>query len=92
MVLHSGPEAAIYAYGSNNFQIHDDVLTIKNDSLSDVSLIGWKDNADLYEIYFQNHYEKIPVGNKEVMDIGANICDSSIYFILYLVIYTNVGG
>lgn len=82
LVLQSGPEAAIYAYGSNNFQIHNDILTIKNDSLSDVSLIGWKDNADLYEIYFQNHYEKIPVNNKEVIDIGANICDSSIYFVL----------
>ena len=45
-------------------------------------MTGWKDNADLYEIYFQNHYEQIPVKNKEVLDIGANICDSSIYFIL----------
>ena len=82
LILKSGPEAAIHAYGSNNFQINNDILKIKTNFLSDVTLIGWKENADLYEIFFQNHYEKIPVDNKEVLDIGANICDSSIYFVL----------
>jgi FkbM family methyltransferase len=82
LILKNGPEAAIHAYGSKNFQINDDELTIKNEFLPNVSLIGWKDNADLYEIYFQNHYEKIPVNSKEVLDVGSNICDSSIYFVL----------
>lgn len=37
-------------------------------------------NGDLFNIFHEQDYDFLPVKNKVVIDIGANIADSSIYF------------
>jgi FkbM family methyltransferase len=37
-------------------------------------------NGDLFNIFYEKDYDSLPVKDKVVIDIGANIGDSSIYF------------
>jgi FkbM family methyltransferase len=37
-------------------------------------------NGDLFNIFYKKEYEFLPVRDRVVIDIGANIADSSIYF------------
>ncbi|MGH9926963.1 MAG: FkbM family methyltransferase, partial [Nitrososphaeraceae archaeon] len=37
-------------------------------------------NGDVFNIFYKKEYEFLPVKDKVVIDIGANIADSSIYF------------
>jgi FkbM family methyltransferase len=39
-------------------------------------------NSDLISVYIKNEYQNLPVKGKIVIDIGAQIADSSIYFAL----------
>jgi FkbM family methyltransferase len=47
---------------------------------SKVTLYGSITDGDAAEIFLGNIYENLPVAGKTVIDIGANIADSSIYF------------
>jgi FkbM family methyltransferase len=47
-----------------------------------VRFYGARDNGEIISIFLNNIYDVIQVHGKTVIDIGANICDSSIYFIL----------
>jgi FkbM family methyltransferase len=73
--------------GNNvEFDINEDKLTFlslpywNNDSK--VTLYGSITNGDAVGVFFENIYGNIPVFGKTVIDIGANIADSSIYFAL----------
>ncbi|MCH7561417.1 MAG: FkbM family methyltransferase [Thaumarchaeota archaeon] len=46
------------------------------------SLNGGINNGDLRGVFLRDNYKFLPVENKIVLDIGANIGDSSIYFAL----------
>jgi FkbM family methyltransferase len=39
-------------------------------------------NGDVWGIFVKDEYRLLPVANKIVLDVGANIADSSIYFII----------
>jgi FkbM family methyltransferase len=47
---------------------------------SKVTLYGSITNSDAVGVFLDNLYEYLPVAGKTVIDIGANIADSSIYF------------
>lgn len=47
-----------------------------------VKLYGCANNGDILSVFINNEYSFLPVGGKTVIDIGANIGDSSIYFFL----------
>jgi FkbM family methyltransferase len=47
---------------------------------SNVTLCGSVTNSDALGVFLGNIYENLPVVGKTVIDIGANIADSSIYF------------
>ena len=46
----------------------------------DLKFYGGKTNGDILHVFKMNEYSFLPVEDKEVIDIGANIGDSSIYF------------
>jgi len=47
-----------------------------------IKLHGGISNGDVKGIYLNNSYQQLPVKRKAVVDVGANIADSSIYFAL----------
>jgi predicted RNA methylase len=46
-------------------------------------LNGGTRNGDIRNIFVNNIYEHLPVEGRSVVDIGANIADSCIYFALH---------
>ena len=47
-----------------------------------IKLHGAIDNGDVIGVFIDQVYEDLPVQNKTVVDVGANIGDSSVYFAL----------
>jgi FkbM family methyltransferase len=46
-----------------------------------IQLSGWQDGGDL-SLFFSGEYNWLPVYHRQVLDIGANIGDSALYFII----------
>lgn len=66
------------------YDLNDDVVYLVNSSSShvDIKLKDAIDNGDVIGVYIDELYQDLPVKDKTVVDIGANIGDSSIYFAL----------
>jgi hypothetical protein len=47
-----------------------------------IKIYGGRENGEVPSIFLNDSYSFLPVKGKTVIDIGANICDSSIYFAL----------
>jgi 16S rRNA G966 N2-methylase RsmD len=58
------------------YDIEKDIVYVNN-----FQILGGTRNGDIYNIFFNNEYESLPVRNRNVIDVGANIADSSIYFL-----------
>jgi FkbM family methyltransferase len=65
---------------------HDLVKFKMQDMISlqthDIIIYGGISNGDVSGIFMTKEYDSIPIKNNVVLDIGANIADSSIYFSL----------
>jgi hypothetical protein len=48
--------------------------------VDDLAFYGGKTNGDIVGIFRANNYSELPVKDRVVLDIGANIGDSAIYF------------
>src|SRR5215212_7819392 len=60
-----------------NYDIENDIVYVNG-----LRFYGGKTNGDIVGVFINNQYEYLPVKDKVVIDIGANIGDSPIYFIL----------
>ena len=62
----------------------NDVVTLPQfsslDNNSRVKIYGGVNNGSIRDIFVDNVYHRLPVKGKTVVDVGANIADSSIYF------------
>ena len=62
----------------------NDIVTLPRLSYLDdnarLKLYGGVNNGAIREIFTHNVYQRLPVKGKTVVDVGANIADSSIYF------------
>jgi hypothetical protein len=58
-----------------SFDVENDIVYVDN-----LRFVGGKNNGDIVHIFMNKDYEFLPVHNRVVLDIGANIADSSIYF------------
>ena len=73
----------MYTWKAENYcNFKNEFLIINKPNLPEIKLIGWEENGDLGAIFFDNDYNSLPVKGNTVVDIGANIADSSIYFAL----------
>ena len=67
-------------------EVYNDLMELNADSTRDIVYFnqlrfhGGKTNGDILNIFKKNEYSFLPVKGKEVIDVGANIGDSSIYF------------
>ena len=64
------------------YEFKDDVLIIKKDNLPEIKMFGAKNNGDIGTVFFQEGYQTLPVNDRTVIDIGASIGDTAIYFAL----------
>lgn len=61
----------------------DDVVTLKLPQFHDkIEIHGGVNNGDIVYTFLKKDYEKLPVENKFVIDVGANIGDTSLFFAL----------
>lgn len=66
----------------DNCKFKDNILIIEKKGFPKIELVDWEENGDLGAVFFEDEYKYLPVRNKLVVDIGANIGDSPIYFAL----------
>ena len=66
----------------NGYKITDDLITISTKDFDNVKLHLENNNGDVHGVFFEQVYDFLKVKDKIVLDIGANIGDSSIYFTL----------
>jgi FkbM family methyltransferase len=70
------------------FDFHNDALTIHSlpyvaEKKMKIKLYGAKKNGDAYvDVFLKKEYQYLPVKDRTVIDIGANVGDSAIYFAL----------
>ena len=74
-------EVASIAVGFDNYTINDEILVIKN-KLGTIKLLHGAQNGDPIGVFFEEVYKIFPAKDQTILDIGANIGDSSIYFAL----------
>ena len=74
-------EVASIAVGFDNYTINDEILEIKN-KLGTIKLLHGAQNGDPIGVFFEEVYKMFPVKDQTIIDVGANIGDSSIYFAL----------
>lgn len=85
------PVKAVYHNGDNTLlndyqEVYNNLMELDIDANSDLVYFkglrfhGGKTNGDVFSVFKNNEYSFLPVKEKEVVDIGANIGDSSIYF------------
>lgn len=74
-------EVASIALGFDNYIINDEILVIKN-KLGKIKLLHGAQNGDPIGVFFEEVYKMCPVEDQTIIDVGANIGDSSIYFAL----------
>lgn len=75
-------EVYLTSFGTMNYcSIDNNIITItKNELPSQIKLHLGQNNGDIQGVFFDEAYRFLPVKGKTVIDIGANIGDSSIYF------------
>lgn len=62
--------------------IRNDRLSLKYNDEQIIYFDNWRENGDIIEIFCNNIYKSKYIKDSIVLDIGANIADSSIYFSL----------
>lgn len=72
------------ARGLENYcNFNNDLLVMKIRNMPEIKMYDWEYNGDFYStVLFHDEYESLDIKNKEVVDIGANNGDSTIYFAL----------
>ena len=81
--LHSRFDSgAITCNFKDYFHWEGDIVHITNPDLAPAKFIGAKNNGDIHTVFFKNEYSILDLKDKIVVDVGANIGDSAIYFAL----------
>jgi len=88
LILHNSLEAQKFdgRHKGYEFDISNDIVTLSalthDRKKITITLHGGTSNGDVKGIFIGNAYQWLPVKNRTVIDIGANIGDSAIYFAL----------
>jgi FkbM family methyltransferase len=67
---------------SDLYRIENDLVIINKNNFKNIRFHNALNNGDLYTCFFIEAYDFLPVEGRLVVDIGASIADSSIYFAL----------
>lgn len=81
--IHNLFQLHMYVYNVQKFcSFNDGMLIMKLSNSKEIKFFDWEWNGDLFPIFFDDDYSFLPVKNSVIIDIGANIADSSIFFAL----------
>jgi FkbM family methyltransferase len=81
VILENYYQAYLTSFGiMDEYKIQNNIITIFKKNSSDIEIDLGNDNGDVYAVFFEEVYDFLPVNDEIVIDIGANIGDSSIYF------------
>jgi FkbM family methyltransferase len=92
IILHSHVEAFFFTLVYNRrgiyYDIENNMITFSPiphavDAKMSLKLYGGITNGDIFDTFLKNTYRFLPVKGKIVVDIGANIGDTAIYFALH---------
>ena len=72
----------ICKYDFVEYDIQKDLVTITMDENNQIKFFGGVNNGDLIHSFLDSDYSKLNIKNKCILDVGMNIGDSAIYFIL----------
>jgi FkbM family methyltransferase len=62
-------------------KFNKDILSIKIHDLPEIKMTDWKNNGDFFStVLYNDEYKSLPIKNYEIIDVGANNGDTSIYF------------
>lgn len=59
----------------------NELMVVKSPHYSTVKIKDWEKNGDIDAVFFSEEYSFLPVKDKVVIDIGANIGDTALYFV-----------
>jgi FkbM family methyltransferase len=81
--IHNYYEAYLASFNIlHGYKIEGDLISLSTKDFPDVKLHLENNNGDVHGVFFEQVYDFLKVKDKIVLDIGANIGDSSIYFAL----------
>jgi FkbM family methyltransferase len=90
LLVRNETELAFIAYAQIYDRIHLDLdsklvtlsypISAENPKFLNLKFFGAMESGDIIHIFFQNIYHSLPIHGKKVIDIGAQIGDSAIYF------------
>jgi FkbM family methyltransferase len=67
--------------GSGNCFFENELMVVKLPHYPKVKIEDWEKNGDIGAVFFSEEYSFLPVKDKVVIDIGANIGDTALYFV-----------
>tara|TARA_Y100000996_G_scaffold415563_1_gene411188 strand:+ start:4545 stop:5468 length:924 start_codon:yes stop_codon:yes gene_type:complete len=74
-------EASLLLSRCRGITFDEEQISIFNEEYNEKIILNkWKDSVSVKEIFFENEYNTLEVKNKIVLDVGANVGDSSILF------------
>ena len=68
-------------FGRGTCFFENDLILIKSPNFPILKIQDWEKNGDIHAVFFLEDYSFLPLKNKTVIDIGANIGDTPLYFI-----------
>ena len=80
-ILNNKADAYLHSIGFHSFESPGSIMKFRYHS-HDVFLKGYEANGDIHSIFVKGEYMELAVNGKIVIDVGANLGDSSIFFAL----------
>ncbi|MGI0021503.1 MAG: FkbM family methyltransferase, partial [Nitrososphaeraceae archaeon] len=84
VMLNNHFEAYSTLLGLRDFlQSSNDIMIVSTKDLLKIKLYDSINNGDIIGVFLREEYRSLPVKGKTIIDIGANIGDSAIYFAMH---------
>lgn len=81
IIAQNFPQLRNIKLGRGTCFFENELMVIKSPNFPTLKIKDWEKNGDIDAVFFSNDYSFLPVKGKIVIDIGANIGDTALYFV-----------